>query len=309
MMRAGPEIVDAATWIARSVELAYSARLDFRRRLRSLHYSLMLPRTSGTHSHAMECSIAVSPSQTPVYETARHPLWTAATSFPFAKMARLLPRDPLGYLLCPPARRTRFHDVEGSLADDHRSARSVHGGSHRNRPRFPSGRAADRDTIGSNAPGYGNVPEQRIFYGHRTINRFEQCNGHIVAIGVVQGTLSRANRVLGTALVTSRISRESQLRWSSACTSRAVRGATPDIGPCDGRQGTNVRMMRVQGAQGCTPVQVNLGATNIDVLGAQVALDPIGITLAGAAGTPLGDLVCAASDLLGNVAGLVDRTH
>lgn len=65
------------------------------------------------------------------------------------------------------------------------------------------------------------------------------------------------------------------------------------------------RLTRVQ-AQGCTPLQVNLGANNVDLLGFQVALDPVGLTLTGAAGTPLGDLVCAASDLLGNVAGLVN---
>jgi len=63
-------------------------------------------------------------------------------------------------------------------------------------------------------------------------------------------------------------------------------------------------MTRAQ-AQGCTPLQVTLGATNVDLLGLQVALDPVGVTVNGAAGTALGDLVCAASDLLGNVAGLV----
>jgi hypothetical protein len=65
------------------------------------------------------------------------------------------------------------------------------------------------------------------------------------------------------------------------------------------------RLTRVR-SQGCTPLQVNLGATNVDLLGVQVALDPVGIALTGAAGTPLGDLVCAASDLLANVAGVVN---
>ena len=59
-------------------------------------------------------------------------------------------------------------------------------------------------------------------------------------------------------------------------------------------------------AQGCTPLQISLGATTVNLLGVQVALDPVGLTLTGQAGTPLGDLVCAASTLLGNVAGLVN---
>jgi len=153
----------------------------------------------------------------------------------------------------------------------------------------------------------GTFTNNGSFTGTVTINRFEQRNGQIVAIGVVQGTLSRANRVLGTALVTEvafpvkvssggvQLARREQFALPRLTLARA----TADMAPM-------FRMMRVQAAQGCTPVQVNLGATNVDVLGAQVALDPTGITLAGAAGTPLGDLVCAASDLLGNVAGLVN---
>ena len=41
-------------------------------------------------------------------------------------------------------------------------------------------------------------------------------------------------------------------------------------------------------------------------MGLQVTLDPVALTVTGAAGTPVGDLVCAAEDLLGNVAGLVN---
>jgi hypothetical protein len=45
---------------------------------------------------------------------------------------------------------------------------------------------------------------------------------------------------------------------------------------------------------------------NVDLLGFQVALSAVTLNLSGTQGTPLGDLVCAASDLLGNVAGLVN---
>jgi hypothetical protein len=43
----------------------------------------------------------------------------------------------------------------------------------------------------------------------------------------------------------------------------------------------------------------------VNLLGVDVALSPIAFNLQGEAGTPLGDLVCAASDLLGNVGALV----
>jgi hypothetical protein len=151
----------------------------------------------------------------------------------------------------------------------------------------------------------GAFPSNGSFTGTLTINRFEQRAGQIVAVGLVQGTLSRANRTIGTALAT-------EVAWPvkvsagggllAGGTSAAVQGLA-DV-RWQAEAPPLFRMMRVQ-AQGCTPLQVNLGAMNVDLLGVQVALDPVGLTLNGAANTPLGDLVCAASDLLGNVAGLV----
>src|SRR2546423_3249539 len=152
----------------------------------------------------------------------------------------------------------------------------------------------------------GAFPNNGSFTGTLTINRFEQRGDRIVAIGVVQGTLSRANRVIGTALA-------GEVAWPVNVSTGGdqLAGGSFAAGP----EIIHVRwpattspLFRLTGvgAQGCTPLQVNLGATNADLLGVQVALDPVGITLTGAAGTPLGDLVCAASDLLGNVAGLVN---
>jgi hypothetical protein len=151
----------------------------------------------------------------------------------------------------------------------------------------------------------GSFPNNGSFVGTLTINRFEDRGGQIVAIGVVQGTLSRANRLIGTALA-------GEVAWPvsvSTGDSRLVAyksEARPRITAVRWMAGApaTFRLMRVQ-AQGCTPLQVNLGATNASVLGVQVALDPVGLTLNSAAGTPLGDLVCAASDLVGKVAGVV----
>ena len=63
--------------------------------------------------------------------------------------------------------------------------------------------------------------------------------------------------------------------------------------------------LRVQ-AETCPVLNVALGPHTVDLLGFQVALSAVTLDLTGVVGTPLGDLVCAASDLLGNVAGLVN---
>jgi hypothetical protein len=167
------------------------------------------------------------------------------------------------------------------------------------------GGATDR-SCGRNTAGHGAFTNNGSFAGTLTINRFEQRGDHIVAIGVVQGTLSRANRVLGTALAT-------EVVWPVKLHAVGDQLATnsfiarPRIMPAgwSAMSRSDPGLTAVQ-AQGCTPLQVTLGANNVDLLGVQVALDPVGLTVTGAAGTPLGDLVCAASDLLGNVAALVE---
>jgi hypothetical protein len=152
----------------------------------------------------------------------------------------------------------------------------------------------------------GTFANNGSFTGTLTINRFEQRGEQIVAVGILQGTLSRANRVIGTALATEVVAAV----HVSAAGGRLVSSAfvaAPRLAPAGWRvvARSDVRLRRIQ-AQECTPLQVNLSANNVDLMGVQVALDPIGLTLTGAAGTPLGDLVCAASDLVGNVAGLVN---
>ena len=152
----------------------------------------------------------------------------------------------------------------------------------------------------------GTFAQNGTFAGTVTINRFEQRGNQIVAIGFVQGTLSRPNRVVGTA-----ITGEATLPVSVAAGS-VVLADNRAVGTVEARllrwsadESRRFRMLAVQ-ATGCTPLQIGIGATTVNLLGVQVALDPVGITATGQAGTPLGDLVCAASDLLGNVAGLVN---
>src|SRR5436190_15831694 len=152
----------------------------------------------------------------------------------------------------------------------------------------------------------GSFANNGSFAGTVTINRFEQRGNQIVAGARVHGTLSRAGRVIGTALA-GEVALPVKVSAGGAQLAMARSSVSPrltlarwsaDSAPLFG-------VMRVQ-AQGCTPLQINIGATNNDVLGTQLALDPIGMTLTGAAGTPLGDLVCAVGDLVGNVAGVVN---
>ena len=60
--------------------------------------------------------------------------------------------------------------------------------------------------------------------------------------------------------------------------------------------------------QACDILNLDLGATNLDVLGLQVALLPISIVLtaAGEGTDVVGRLICLVLDTVGNVLGLVE---
>jgi hypothetical protein len=155
-------------------------------------------------------------------------------------------------------------------------------------------------------PVTGAVAGGGTFSGIATINRFAQHNNGIVAIGFVRGEVSRDGRVVGSGLAGSVV-------WPVALRSggvAAVKGPNP--GTAGIRQIAHARVAEppagfvLAQAQSCPVLDIALGATDVNVLGVDVALAPVGLTLTGEAGTPLGDLVCAASGLLGNVAGLVN---
>jgi hypothetical protein len=144
------------------------------------------------------------------------------------------------------------------------------------------------------------------FDGTVTINRFEQTStNQIVAVGFVSGVLSRGSRTLGTGIT-------GEVRWPVAVRTGGqllnVRGTPTGNGIARvawSPQSQTGRYVLVQ-ATSCAVLDVALGPVNVNLLGAQVALGAVSLNLSGTQGTPLGDLVCAASDLLGNVAGLVN---
>lgn len=142
------------------------------------------------------------------------------------------------------------------------------------------------------------------FAGTVTINRFEQTSDNrIAAVGFVSGVLSRGSRDLGTAIA-------GQVRWPvavrSGVQSLSVHGTPKGNGITRIGWSPQAGGYALVQATTCTVLDVALGPVNVNLLGVQVALAPVTLNLSGTQGTPLGDLVCSASDLLGRVAELVN---
>ena len=143
------------------------------------------------------------------------------------------------------------------------------------------------------------------FKGTVSISRFAHSGDQIVAVGLVSGVLTRGSRTLGTVVA-------GEMTFPVAVRSGGqllANRRTSDTGILTravwSPQQSSGRYMLVQ-AQNCPVLDLSLGPANVNLLGFQVALGAVSLNLTGLSGTPLGDLVCAASDLLGNVAGLVN---
>ena len=152
-------------------------------------------------------------------------------------------------------------------------------------------------------PVAGTFSGGGAFEGSVSINRFEQRGNHIVAVGFVRGVLSRHRRI-GTAVT-------GEVEWPVAVRSGeqllAFNHTLDPVRPAEIAWSPGHALPRIllAQAQSCSVLSVALGPINVNLLGAQVALGAMTFDLSGQSGTPLGDLVCAASALLGNVAGVV----
>jgi hypothetical protein len=124
------------------------------------------------------------------------------------------------------------------------------------------------------------------FAGTAFINRFEQRGNDIVAVGFVSGTLTRGNKAVGTAIA-------GEVTWP--VTVRSGGAAAGDI-----------RTTAVAAQTTCPVVHIAFGPVDVNLLGADVALSAVTFDLNGVQGTPLGDLICSVSSLLGNVAAVVN---
>ena len=151
----------------------------------------------------------------------------------------------------------------------------------------------------------GTFPRGGWFTGLITINKFEERNGHIVASGFVSGTVGRGFGPLGTAVA-------GPVTWPVTVRSGSVSLARRDAPSAKMQDALWTSSMARRydyvfaQATTCDALNVMLGATTVNLMGVSVALDPVSLNLTGVVGTPLGDLVCSAEDLIGNVAGIVN---
>ena len=155
-------------------------------------------------------------------------------------------------------------------------------------------------------PTAGTFAKGGSFTGTISINRFEQRGNDIVAIGFVAGVLSQGGHTLGTA-VAGEVTWPVRLRSGGGLVVSGPARRLPRPVPIAWTPGasSSFRLLQVQ-ATTCPVLDVALGPVNVNLLGLQVALSAVTFNLDGVMGTPLGDLVCAVSDLIGNVAGVVN---
>jgi hypothetical protein len=154
-------------------------------------------------------------------------------------------------------------------------------------------------------PATGTFARGGEFAGTISINRFERRGNEVVAIGMVTGVLSRGSGPIGTA-VAGEVAWPVRVRSGSVSLASGQSKARPSLTRVAWSPDLPSAPSLVRVQESCPVLNVALGPLTVDLLGAQVALDPVTLNLQGVTGTPLGDLVCAASDLLGNVAGLVN---
>ena len=170
---------------------------------------------------------------------------------------------------------------------------------------LPSAPAAAQQKGSLAVPVVGTFADGGEFKGTANILRFEERDNAIVAIGFVNGVLSRQGQALGTGLT-------GLTAWPVVVRAGGVspavhQGRSGVPGPAVAEAGIRPASTVVPAqAPACPALSINLGPHVIDVLGLQVALSPVVLEIGGVPGTPLGELTCAALALLTNVARLVN---
>ncbi len=122
------------------------------------------------------------------------------------------------------------------------------------------------------------------FSGTFGIERFAVIGDQIHAVGTISGVVTSGAGVTRTIL------------------GDEVALPVTDIGV--GAEATDGGVIAQQQAP-CSVLHLELGAVAVDLLGFQLELSPIMLDIAGGTG-PLGELICAVADLLGNVAAVVN---
>lgn len=136
------------------------------------------------------------------------------------------------------------------------------------------------------------------FSGTATINRFANQGGQIVAVGSVMNSTKTAIAGVTWQVTLSANTNVAALSGPTSCVPRVVQAAwSPD------RQ--NARLVRVQTSSSCGVLNISLGATSVNLAGAQVSLSPITLDVSGQSGTAVGGIVCSLLSLVSSVGGIV----
>jgi hypothetical protein len=156
-------------------------------------------------------------------------------------------------------------------------------------------------------PMAGTAPRGGEFKGTISINRFERRGNEIVAMGFVAGTLSRRSHGVRT-VVAGEIAFPVRVSVGGIVAANGRGPVPPRLvlagSTADGAPPASFRLAQV--TADCPVVTVTIEPQTIDVGGVQVALSGTTIELTGVPGTPFGDLVCEAEDLVQNIAAVVN---
>jgi hypothetical protein len=152
-------------------------------------------------------------------------------------------------------------------------------------------------------PVSGTVAKAGSFSGTVAVSRFETRGNQIVAIGFVSGTISHRNKTLGTVLV-GEMSIPVIVRAGGFSTITGPAPSHPQLRRVAFATAGAPSARLVQ-AEACAVVDIVLGPFTVNVEGVDVTIQPVDVQVVGQPGTALGDLVCQANELIGNVAGLV----
>jgi hypothetical protein len=146
----------------------------------------------------------------------------------------------------------------------------------------------DRSKAQLYLPIAGTAARGVTFAGTLSVQKFSQRNGKLVAIGMVSGSATSAGTPLGTVL--------------------AGPIEFPVREPAPGSLIANDAPVSVQQAATCQVLHLEVGAVNLNVLGLQIATQPIAIDVSGVTGATnvLGQLICTILETVGNVVGLVN---
>ncbi len=140
------------------------------------------------------------------------------------------------------------------------------------------------------------------FTGTVAVQRFVHRNGAVFAVGAISGTVSGPAGPIGTSLLLP-VSFPVRVGVGDSLAARAepdrihlASFSAPDGG---------ARLILAQ-ASTCGVLHLDLGAVNLNLLGAAVTTTPVTIDINGNTSGPLGNLVCTALATVNNVVGLVN---